>query len=539
MIGLLVTGTCAALVFLALVVPREVGQLSPLALLRIPLEGLLGAALLLVLPARARGVVALVGGAVLGVVTVLRVMQMGFLSVLARPFDPLFDWPQLSSAVELLRHSMGDTGSTAVAVGAVVAGLLLVVLMPLAVRRLAGVAARHRVGTARAVAVLTVAWIGCFALGAQVVAPVPVAARSVVATAVQTADQVAASLDDQRIFDEQAATDAFGSVADADLLAGLRGKDVVLTFVESYGRSALENPLFAPTVDAVLDEGTRRLAAAGFSARSAFLTSSVTGGGSWLAHATLLSGLRVTNQHSFDKLVASDRLTLSSAFGRAGWETVSVMPSSEGEWPERAFYGFDRVYDSANLGNRSRTYSGFQTPDQFTLSAFERLERGRAGRGPLMAEIPLVTSHWPWAEVPRLRDWADVGDGTVFDGPGAGRSDPAEAVESDPDRMRDGYRRSIEYSLSTLVSYVETYGDDNLVLVFLGDHQPATFVTGDGAGMDVPITIVSRDPAVLDRIGGWNWSEGLRPDARAPVWPMASFRDRFLTAYGPQRNAGR
>ena len=62
------------------------------------------------------------------------------------------------------------------------------------------------------------------------------------------------------------------------------------------------------------------------------------------------------------------------------------------------------------------------------------------------------------------------------------------------------YRRSIEYSLNTLISYVETYGDDDLVLVFLGDHQPAPVVTGAGASRDVPITIVARDPAVLDRI---------------------------------------
>jgi hypothetical protein len=80
---------------------------------------------------------------------------------------------------------------------------------------------------------------------------------------------------------------------------------------------------------------------------------------------------------------------------------------------------------------------------------------------------------------------------------------------------------------------VETYGDDNTVLVVLGDHQPAAFVAGEGAGMDVPITIIARDPAVLDRIAGWGWQDGMRPDPHAPVWPMASFRDRFLTAFGP------
>jgi hypothetical protein len=48
---------------------------------------------------------------------------------------------------------------------------------------------------------------------------------------------------------------------------------------------------------------------------------------------------------------------------------------------------------------------------------------------------------------------------------------------------------------------------------------------------DVPITIVAKDPKVLDRISGWGWQDGLHPGAQAPVWKMDAFRDRFLTAY--------
>jgi hypothetical protein len=517
------------LVFLALVLPKEVGQLTPLAFLRIPVEGLLLGALLLVLRARARRVVAVLAGAALGLSTVLAVLQMGFRTALGRPFDPLFDWSQLGSGIALIESPVARIAAVA---GAVLAAVALVVGMALAGRRLAGVVARHRSATARTLAVLTVAWLACLAVGAELVAPVPVAARSTAALAYETAQLVSTSLADQRRFDEQAATDAFSGTPDADLLTALRGKDVVLTYVESYGRSALESPEFASTVDPVLDEGTRRLAAHGFASRSAFLTSSVMGGGSWLAHATLLSGLRVTNEHSFDKLVASNRLTLRSAFRKAGWQTAAVLPSSSGAWPQQSFYGFNQLFDSGNLGNRSQSYAGFQTPDQYTMSAFQHTVREQPGRGPLMAEIPLVTSHWPWAEVPRLLDWNQVGDGSVYDRPEAGQSAPVDAVEASPDRMRDGYRRSIEYSLSTLISYVETYGDDNLVLVFLGDHQAAPFVSGETAGKDVPITIVARDPAVLDRIAGWGWQDGLRPGPQAPVWPMESFRDRFLTAFG-------
>jgi hypothetical protein len=100
--------------------------------------------------------------------------------------------------------------------------------------------------------------------------------------------------------------------------------------------------------------------------------------------------------------------------------------------------------------------------------------------------------------------------------------------------VRAVYRDSTVYSVDTVISYVERYGDDDLVLMFLGDHQPSSIITGDGASGDVPMTIVTRDRAVLDRIAGWRWDEGLKPGPQAPVWPMEAFRDRFLTAFGPR-----
>jgi hypothetical protein len=149
-----------------------------------------------------------------------------------------------------------------------------------------------------------------------------------------------------------------------------------------------------------------------------------------------------------------------------------------------------------------------------------------------MAEIPLVTSHAPWAPLPSgLVGWDQVGDGKIF-APMAAAGDRPEVVWRSPSRVRTAYRKSIEYSLNALISYVETYGDKNLVLVFLGDHQPAPLVTGQDPNRDVPITIVARDPAVLNRISTWGWQDGLRPGPNAPVWPMNAFRDRFLTAFG-------
>ena len=268
-----------------------------------------------------------------------------------------------------------------------------------------------------------------------------------------------------------------------------------------------------------------------YASRSGFLTSPTTGGGSWFAHATLLSGLWINNQQRYKALVASDRLTLGSAFKQADWQTVGVMPAVTRSWPERRFFGYDRVYSKDNLGYRGPKFGFAAAPDQYALENFQRTEHAKPDRGPLMAEIELVSSHAPWPPTPDVLNWASIGDGSAAFAGKAAPGDGAGMI-GDAKRVRAAYVESIEYSLRTLISYVETYGDDDLVLVFLGDHEPLPIVTGGTASWDVPITIVARDRAILDRTAGWGWQDGLKPGPQAPVWRMNEFRDRFLTAFG-------
>jgi hypothetical protein len=100
-----------------------------------------------------------------------------------------------------------------------------------------------------------------------------------------------------------------------------------------------------------------------------------------------------------------------------------------------------------------------------------------------------------------------------------------------------GYGDSIEYTMSTLFSFVQHYASKNLVMVVLGDHQPATTVSGQGASHDVPISVIAHDPKVMRQIAGWDWQDGLHPSPHAPLWPMGAFRDRFLGAFGSQPEA--
>ncbi|WP_407952101.1 LTA synthase family protein [Plantactinospora sonchi] len=524
------TALAGLLVFLALVVPNQPSRFTPGQFARIPVEAVLALALFLVLPGRARRVAAVLTGAGLGLLTILKFLDMGFYTAFDRQFDPLIDWMLLDDGVNFLTDAVGRAGAIGAVAGAVLLAVGLPVLMTLAMLRLARTVVRHRRLTSRAGLAVGAAWVVCAVLGAQVVPDLPVASKSAGGLAYHRVLQVHEGILDREKFAAETAVDAFQDTPGSELLTALRGKDVIIAFVESYGRDAVEEPEFAQ-VGAVLDDGTRRLAAAGYGTRSAFLTSPTAGGGSWLAHATLLSGAWADNQQRYQSLLATDRLTLNGAFRRAGWRTVTVMPGLTDPWPEADFFDNDRLYGAKDLGYRGPRFSFAPMPDQYTLAAFQQRERSDPEHAPVMAEIPLISSHSPWTPLPRLLGWNELGDGSVFR-PMAKAGPSKDEVYRDPARVRTQYRLSIEYSVSTLISYVETYGDDDLVLIFLGDHQPAPVVTGEGASRDVPISIVARDRAVLDRISGWKWQDGLRPGAQAPVWRMNDFRDRFLTTFG-------
>ncbi len=532
-IGVAFTVLTCSLVWFALVAPDRLGRLSPAAFVRIPIEGLALGCLALVLPTRGRRALGVVAGIALGLLTIVKFLDMGFYDVLDRPFNPVTDWSTFGPALGVLSDSVGHGWATVAIVAAAVGGLLVLVLLPLSAVRLMGIAARHRTASARTLAVLGLVWLACAGLGVQVGGGEAVASTSAAGLAYDQLHAVRATLQDQHVFAAQlTGDDPVSNLPGSDLLTGLRGKDVIIAVVESYGQVAVQGTAFSPQVDAVLNAGTRQLGAAGYGARSAFLTSPTFGGISWLAHSTLQSGLWIDSQQRYDQLVASNRFTLSDAFKRAGWRTVVDIPSSPSPWPAgQHLYHFDAMYGSNDVGYQGPTFSYATMPDQYTLGAFYRRELQPTPRKPVMAEIDLVSSHTPWAPLPHMVGWDQVGDGSVFDSMPAEGQSPS-AVWTDAAQVQAAYGQSIQYSLRALISFVRTFHDKNLVLVMYGDHQPATIVSGSSPSHDVPITIIARDPHVLDRISSWGWQDGMLPDPQAPVWPMSSFRDRFLTAYG-------
>ncbi|MGW5493036.1 CDP-alcohol phosphatidyltransferase [Streptomyces olivaceoviridis] len=536
-----VTVLAAALVVAALVMPNTVVRLGPAKFLRLPAEAVVGAAVLLALPRRPRVVLAAVSGVLLGAVTVLNALDMGFNQYLGRSFNVVLDWGLFGDAESYLEDSLGRTATLAAVAGLIAVVLLLFVLLALAVVRLSGLLARHPGTATRGTLVAGVVWITCSSLGLQV-AGVPIASdRTATALKVQ-ARRVSDTLKDEAEFRKVARVDAFGNTPGSELVPDLRGKDVIFTFIESYGRSAIEDPVMAPGVDRTLDVRTKALAEAGFHAKSGWLTSATYGGSSWLGHSTTMSGLWISNQQRYRTVMASDHLSLTEAFRKTGaFDTVGVMPGVQRGWPEQKWYGLDKVYNAFQLGYRGPKFSWSTMPDQYALQQYqERVHSKRpAGGRARMSLLILTSSHQPWAPIPKRVDWDRLGDGSVFEGIQAAGNKPADVI-ADTTRSREEYGKSIQYSVTALTEWLERYGTEDTVLVFLGDHQPIARVSGNHASRDVPVSIVAKDPGMLDKIADWNWTDGLRPAHDAPVWKMSSFRDRFLTAYGstphPKRN---
>jgi hypothetical protein len=430
-------------------------------------------------------------------------------------------------------------------------GLLIIAIfasMTLAVRRLTRVAASQPQWSLRAVAALGAVWLLFWALGTQIVSHTTVASTSAAGLFVDQVTALRADLRDHSVFAKEISKDRFAATPGDQLLNGLRGKDVLLAFVESYGKSAVQGSSFSPAIDAVLARGNKQLESAGFSARSGFLTSPTFGGISWLAHSTMQSGVWVNSRRRYAQLTASNRFTLSDAFKRAGWRTVDDVPSNNRFWgPGKTFYHYDKVYDRRDVGYHGPTFAYASMPDQYVLSALQRLELAKQHRRPVFAEVDLVSSHTPWTRIPTQIPWNKVGDGSIFNRiPVKHTSRDSLSVnaawawlqKNGSAPVRAAYGQSIRYTMSTLVSFVQHFRDPNLVVIALGDHQPWTIVSGQQPSHEVPISVITKDPVVLKRISGWGWNNGLKPNPGAPVWPMSAFRDRFLSTFDSKSAAG-
>ena len=467
---------------------------------------------------------------------VLCLTDLGVRMVLGRPFAPLLDLGIYANIVDLQKGSFkGLTGWLLTVVQLLLASAIYGLSL-YALRLIQQITSGQRYGPlALAVtAVLTAGYIGGKWLPGGPVAQsfdrlIHAQASETVWRQIDRSWRMMAALSD---FEEAIAVDQFPELPSERLLAELDDVDVLLVFFESYGRSVLDQDRFQRFSQPSLEGFEEALGRAGLSSASAFVTSPIAGGQSWLAHSTLESGLWLPHQSYYNALLATDRLTLTKAFAKGGHRTVAMKPAIIMPWPEGPHFGFEAIYAAKDMDYAGLPYNWVTMPDQYTMSAFERLERSdRPGDRPVFAEFSLISSHAPWTHIPPVvEDWSTIGDGSIFS-TWADIGDPPHVVWADTDRVREQYGLSIRYVLDMLASYAAAYVDENTLLVIVGDHQPAPLITGEGVTRDVPLHVVTGNPDLLQPFLNWGLVPGMHPNEDAEIRRMDAFRDWFLEAF--------
>jgi hypothetical protein len=296
-------------------------------------------------------------------------------------------------------------------------------------------------------------------------------------------------------------------------LAALVGSDVIVIFMESYGRVTYDRPEIASVVNPAREQFAAAARDTGREVISAFVTSPTFGGSSWFAHSSLLSGIEVADPDRYAVLLTQHRPTLAATFKAAGYRAVAMMPGLKQSWPEGAFYGFDQIYGADALDYRGPQFGWWRIPDQFSLAALDAREIQVRPRKPLFVFFPTINTHMPFRPTPPLQeDWARMLSATPFDA-----ADVQRSITETPQwtNMGSSYADSVRYAFEVLASYVRHRPDEHFVLIVLGDHQPAANVSGENATWDVPVQIVSDRPEVLAALKTEGFVSGTIPRERA------------------------
>jgi hypothetical protein len=305
--------------------------------------------------------------------------------------------------------------------------------------------------------------------------------------------------------------------APADVLPALKGQNVVVIMLESYGAVLWDNPRALANIAASRNRFANDVKASGQHMVSAFMRSPTFAGGSDLAHLSVLSGIDLSDPLRHDVLLTTQRPTLTSLFKQLGYETFGLYSGLSWDWPESRFYGFEVFLDGRDLQYRGPKLGYWYIPDQFAMAKFDVLHPRMKSQRPQFVFFPTITTHMPFSPVPPFQpDWQKVLTQEPFD-----TSAASLALAKKPNwlNMFDDYVSMFDYMHTWLGSYLKQPeaqgGDRGTVYVLVGDHQPASNISGNDASWDVPVHIVSRDTALLQRFKQLGFADGLNPPRRS------------------------
>ncbi len=309
-----------------------------------------------------------------------------------------------------------------------------------------------------------------------------------------------------------------------------RKPDIHLLLVESYGRLLITDPEAGPAWREQVGGLEGRLRDKGWDMVSAFSRAPISGGRSWLAEGTLLTGIYVRFEAVFQHLVAdiSQTPNLVAYLDTQGYETVLLAPKAKPRPGVEAVnrYNYDQQVEALDLEYTGPRFGWGIIPDQYSLGFTQEHVLSKID-GPAFFNFHMVSSHAPWQIIPEFQDdWRSLNEAEAtaeteaqfpMATPGEEfiarmrryqRRKPKYMWMGDADALKiDAYAASIRYDLELLTRYVEGLEGDAIVII-MGDHQPPLLSREDET-FDVPIHILAKDPALLEEFREQGFVDGL------------------------------
>lgn len=338
------------------------------------------------------------------------------------------------------------------------------------------------------------------------------------------------------------AQDPYGDLSLAPLS---RSPELRVFIVESYGQLIFERPVSGEPITQHLRELETALGAQGWYSVSGRSEAPVSGGRSWIADASLYSGLKISYESVFQHLKPSFvlRNTLPSLLSGLGYKTVVVEPKDRarpGVELENEF-GFDQTVFYADLDWQGPEWGWGIIPDQHTLG-WLREKVIEPAEQPLFISFHMVASHAPWrSPPPLLENWRELAKQPL----GEDHLESAEKTKKTPAEMppsRDeaikrlgryqreagmqhsgvgsikdekllAYADVVHYDLEALAQHLEAEGSQRpMLVIIMGDHQPPFLAKRMGFG--VPVHVLATDPALLVEFEARGFVSGMVPPMR-------------------------
>jgi hypothetical protein len=306
---------------------------------------------------------------------------------------------------------------------------------------------------------------------------------------------------------------------------------IYLFAVESYGSVLDRHPELRGPYRRVLRRTDAVLQHDGWHAASARLDAPVQGGRSWLAIASLLTGVRVDRQLVYNRFQEhpGDVPHLVRFLDRQGYRTVALQPFTfeRPGLPVRNLYDFDVTLYRDDLEYDGPRYGLANAPDQYSLNFAHHTQLASAEE-PFFLFFETVSSHalWNYGLAPVLPDWRlfNAVDGSTYEQkqqlkkqgepptPFLPDSITAPRIYDQPTPRR--FLQHIAYDLSVIRDYLTEKAPEGSLVFLLGDHQPPLLNTETST---VPLHVLSTDSTLVDRVRQQGLTPGLTLTEASPT----------------------